>query len=238
MWSFYKYILLLFITVSFYAQTARVSLPLVGSAGGELTVPVVAKNLGGVGAVTLKIFIEAGLTYTGYEKINEKLSGSFQNFNDNYFLLSWDNFAGVDLLADTLIYLKLYYTGGTPALKFSDDCEIADTLGNVMNVEFVDGGVSGISNNKEKTGDAGFSLYPNPGKNKVIFSFGNNIIQGELKIFSVTGEMILKKFIDEDTGSFRFDLSMISNGVYFYMFLPTGKTKFQKGFSGKFLVAK
>lgn len=237
--NLYLYILLLsFITVDLSAQSARVSLPVVGSAGGEISVPVVAQNLSGVGAVTLKIEAQEGLEYLGYEELTEKLSGSFINYSNGIFLLSWENFSGKNFLSDTLFFLNFNFNGDESELMFIQGNELADTAGAIINVLFENGRVSSVTGLKESGSNGKLSFYPNPGTNFLYVSAGKKKYQGSFTIYSITGEEVYQSNFADYSEIIKLDISTLANGIYILSYIPTGKNITQKGFSGKFLVAK
>ncbi|GJQ63181.1 MAG: hypothetical protein SCALA702_22340 [Melioribacteraceae bacterium] len=237
--NLYLYILLIsLITVDFSAQSAKVSLPVVGSAGGEVSVPVVAQNLTGVGAITLKIEAQEGLEYLGYENLSEKLSGSFINYSNGIFLLSWENFSGENFLSDTLFFLKFNFNGNVSELNFIQGNEFADTSGTVINVLFENGKVTQLTGIEESKSEGKMSFYPNPGANFLYISAGKKKYQGSFKIYSITGEEVYHKSFTDYSEIIKLDISSLANGIYILSFIPTGKNITHKGFSGKFLVAK
>lgn len=128
------------------------SLPnLMAVANANLSVPMKAYVLHGIGAVSVKIqYNAAALNFTG---ITNNLTGvTFSSSTSNGVLtLSWFDATGhspINIDSAAIVNLNFTYLGGTSSLSFlSAQSEISDSAGNVITgITYVNGSVSVLTN--------------------------------------------------------------------------------------------
>ncbi len=62
----------------------------------------------------------------------------------------------------------------------------------------------------------GFSMYPNPAKNSINFSFTNDLTETiKVKVYNLLGELIVEDVLNIQNNSAKLNVSKLSNGVYF-----------------------
>ncbi len=117
-------------------------------AAQEVFLPVNGQDLFGVGAITLYLsFDTVNLVYQSVENIDPQLSGLTVNLMSNpiKLALAWSNPAAINFLNEKLFEIKFSSNGNPGVVAFSGNCEISDTNGIPLNVNYLDGGIfSGV----------------------------------------------------------------------------------------------
>lgn len=117
-------------------------------AAQEVFLPVNGQDLLGVGAITLYVsFDTVNLVYQSVENIDPQLSGLTVNLMSNpiKLALAWSNPAAINFLNAKLFEIKFFSNGNPGVVAFSGNCEISDTNGIPLNVNYLDGGIlSGV----------------------------------------------------------------------------------------------
>jgi hypothetical protein len=111
--------------------------------GSDITIPLDVQKLNGVGAISLKInYNNSVLTFTGFE--NQPASGTFTaNAAGGVLSIGWFNTSPLNIDSGKFVDLKFNYIGGNSELSFiSAQCEIADSLGALLNAAYIDGNIS------------------------------------------------------------------------------------------------
>jgi hypothetical protein len=113
----------------------------------EILVPVLVSDFNNVVSITLYIEVDTtGLHYEAMVNPDIALEGGtlLESFSDtngkNVITVTWTRFTPVSIASGSLFDLKFYYKGGSPAMNFSNDCEIVlSDLSIVENVIYTDG---------------------------------------------------------------------------------------------------
>jgi hypothetical protein len=117
-------------------------------AAQEVFLPVNGQDLFNVGAITLYLsFDTLNLVYQSVENIDPQLSGVTVNLMTNPIKLAfaWSNPVAVNFLNTKLFEIKFTSNGNPGLVTFSGNCEISDTNGIPLNVNYLDGGIlSGV----------------------------------------------------------------------------------------------
>lgn len=114
-------------------------------AAQEVIVPVTALNLSDVGALTLYVgFDSLNLTYVSVENIDPQLAGMSTNLmlNPMQLAFAWSNTLPVNFPNTKLFDLKFLTNGQNGSIWFNSGCELSDTGGFVLNVNYSDGHVA------------------------------------------------------------------------------------------------
>jgi hypothetical protein len=107
-----------------------------------VSVPLSGQDLQDVGSASLEI--EYDTSVLQFEGIANDQSGLdlSANASDGVVLIAGQNATG-GTLGDSFVEVEFSFAGGSSALNFLVDSEVADTQGNVLPAEFTDGSVSG-----------------------------------------------------------------------------------------------
>ncbi len=114
-------------------------------AAQEVIIPVTAANLSDVGALTLYVgFDSLNLTFVSVENIEPQLIGMSTNLMSNPMQLAfaWSNTLPVTFSNTKLFDIKFVTNGQNGNIWFNAGCEISDTGGVVISVNYTDGHVA------------------------------------------------------------------------------------------------
>jgi len=75
--------------------------------------------------------------------------------------------------------------------------------------------------NETDTISQDFVIYPNPTSGKCMVTFPDNGVSGELRLFNVNGEIVMKQQIVSQT--MTIDLSHLASGIYSVAYLRDDK---------------
>lgn len=74
-----------------------------------------------------------------------------------------------------------------------------------------------------------FQAFPNPAKSMVNINYnGSNLVNAKIEIRSIIGTLAKTITVNAQSGEFKFDVSDLNNGVYFYSLLINDKTLISK----------
>jgi hypothetical protein len=142
-----RIIIILFLAIQSYFLTAQTTSidSLEVCAAQEVLLPVKASNLLNVGALTLYVgFDTTNLTFISVENIDPQIQGMTINLmtNPTQLAFAWSNTLPVNFSDNKMFDIKFHSNGNTGEVIFNSNCEISDTGGVVLAVNFLDGIVS------------------------------------------------------------------------------------------------
>lgn len=139
--------LLSFMSLSLTAQISSISTYEI-CAAQEVLIPVYGQDLMNVGAITLYLsFDTVNLVYQSVENIDPQLSGLTVNLMSNPIKLAmaWSNPTAINFFNAKLFEIKFTSNGNPGVIAFAGNCEISDTNGIPLNVDYLNGGIlSGV----------------------------------------------------------------------------------------------
>ncbi len=114
--------------------------------GNELLVPVDITDFESIGAITLYIeYDSAVVQFIGAENVHPQFIGMIFNSILNpqpKIGITWSNVVGQSVEEGKLFDLRFLFSGGECDLSFMQNCEIANTNLQVVNVDYIDGQVA------------------------------------------------------------------------------------------------
>lgn len=111
--------------------------------GSEVNVPVYAGNLGNAGAITMFFaFDTTRLNFLSIEDVNSQLSDLLyheMSQGGKNLGVSWHSKSGFSAPGAKLFDIRFFYESGNVAIDFAEDCEIASTELEILNIDFENG---------------------------------------------------------------------------------------------------
>lgn len=145
--------------------------------------------------------------------------GPYDAFNDSRDWVK-ESYIGIDQ-GPIVIMIENHRTGllWDNVMKDSDVQAGLDKLGFEYTI---------VTGRQEKKEMASFKFYPNPANDKVTVSVPNSIQNGtiEMKVFNMSGKLILQQAVDRLAGSCAIDCSAFQDGLYLVQ-LMNGKEYLQ-----------
>ncbi len=196
---------------------------------GQVIIPVRIQNLTDAGAITLKInYNQDAVIFSGSQDIHPDLGGTLVTGQNGVISISWFNISPVNISSGILVKIIFNYDQGNSSLEFNTaECEIADSEGNVMQVDYSNGYIghtTSVNTSPSGAGNPqGFLLrgnYPNPFNSSTVIAF--NILSAgsyNINIYDTAGKQIAYKDLGINYPgkySFTWQAENSSSGVYCY----------------------
>jgi len=185
-----------------------------------------AKNVSGIGAITLKIKIDTNSLAWGRSiNWNGQLEGALSGKIKDCVVLAWDGLSGFSLEDGDVAELKFLYKGASSDLSFDTaGSELADLSGNVVSFVARDGHISLMTDveNVERI-PSNFSLsqnFPNPFNPSTIISYSvPKASFVAIKVYDLLGREVVTLVNEQKSvGNYQveFNAKGLPSGIYFY----------------------
>ena len=138
--------IIMFTTFS-YSQAFFKADSVIANVGDSVIVSIDVGNISNVGSMTLYLEFDQNVLSWGraLNWNNELLNGQhLANANNGVVAISWASLSGINITNGKLLDLKFLFNGQNSPIEFSSNCEITDSIGNLIlpTPNYIDGYVS------------------------------------------------------------------------------------------------
>ena len=195
--------------------------------GDTASVPINISNIDSLGSITLFISYDTTkVNFINYSNLNPHITGvminDMHNLSNNARLgkiaISWSDINSISF--NTEIFVVFHFkvlVGNYCPLIFLPDCELANYNGQIININYINGGISVTGSSISDNDLLDFKIYPNPTNEVILVELGFLNEKSELQFCNLQGKTIYSEFIYNNTNHLikEINLKTYPKGIYF-----------------------